>query len=457
MVPEPPTPMERYDPLMLGSPSRAARTIAAVILLFVVACGFTTCETPIERERRELRELTESPETVLYRGLKITLRSAPVEPGAAIDPSASEIRRLSAGIFTRLLRPAESSAGVATLAPRDYIALAQEFYELRGELRVTEEDDYPTLLQQFLSASGDPRSANAVLPWYGPDWEHLVLATLWSGSQAAPRPFVVYELSQLEPASIDVVGVRLLARLLRAGTFYQYHWPNLADEALTAYLDDLEGHGDELQAFIEMMAPPAPEPALVHAQWHLPGVLLRGLVRLELEREDEALVDLEAGLADAQTLGLEDEGVWLIGAYVGIRREDPERALANLRKLEASPLLGDDERQLVRDTIAALEDRDPDAALRKITDKLLVARIVGGYLLRTMAKIDWRGELARSSSGRAVLGFTEVMDDEVAAVKGAASVEQLEAFGDQAAASARELAAQGRSRAIDAWHRAVDD
>ena len=119
--------MGRYDSPMSGSLTPAARTIAAVILLFVVACGFTSCETPIERERRELRELTESPETVLYRGLKIALRSAPVEPGAAIDPSASEIRRLSAGIFTRLLRPAESSAGVATLAPRDYIALAQEF------------------------------------------------------------------------------------------------------------------------------------------------------------------------------------------------------------------------------------------------------------------------------------------------------------------------------------------
>lgn len=433
------------------------RSVFVVLLGVMAACGFFSCETPIERERRELQELTESVETVLYRGLKVTLRSAPVDPAVAVDPSAGEIRRLTAAVFARMLRPGGAQDDQPTLAPQDYVALARDFYELRGELRETDEDDYPTVLQQCLTAGGDPRSANALLPWYGPDWEHLVFATLWAGSQAAPRPFVLYELSQLEPANIDVVGVRLLSRLLRAGTFFQYHWPNLADEALTGYLDDLEGHGDELRAFVEMMVPGANDPTMVHAQWHLPAVLLRGLVRLDLEREDEALVDLEAGLADAQTLGLEDEGVWLIGAYVGIRREDPERALKNLRALEHSDMLGDDERQLVRDTIAALEDRDPDAALRKVTDKLLVARIVGGYLLRTMTTIDWHHELARTESGRALLGFTDVVDDEVAAVKGAASVEQLTALGDQAAASAKDLAAQGRSRAIDAWHRAVDD
>ncbi|MCX4246063.1 hypothetical protein [Paraliomyxa miuraensis] len=440
---------------------RGWQVVVSLVALLLTGCGIFTCESPIERERRELREAGETSEAVLYRGLKVTLRSAPLEAGIATDPSATKIRQLTARIFARLL--AKGSEGRPDTEPTaaDYVALAKEFYDLRAELRVANEDDYPTLLQQIVTASGNDPATVEALRWYDSSWEHLVLALLWtSSSSVAPQGFVIYEIGQLDPAGIQDHGVRMGARLIRAGAFYRYRWVHLTEEETTAYLADLEDHSTEVIAFTRTFGGPevSANDDVVHAQWHAPGVLLRGVARMEIEDQDEAsLDDLDAFLTDAQTLGLDDEGVWLIGAYVGIRREDGERALTNLRKLEGSPLLDDDARTLVRDTIAALEDRDPDSALNRVTDKILMAKIVGSYLLRVLAKVRWREELQATESGRALLKLDAEVRAEVDRLEGALSTEQLEELTASTVESARALGRSTKDKAAEAWHRAVGD
>jgi hypothetical protein len=428
-----------------------------VVFLLASACGFFSCESPIERERRELREAAESSEAVLYRGLKVALRSAPLD-GSTTDASSTKIRQLTASVFTKLLREGAQEPAAA-LTPADYVVLAKEFYELRDQLRVADEDAYPTLLHQIVVASGDDPASLAMLEWYDPAWEHLVLALLWTGSQKAPQGFVMHELGELDPDGLEPDGVRVAARLLRSLAFYQYHWPWLADEELTAYLDDLQTSRADVIAFTRAFAgaPPDASDDFVYAQWHAPGVLLRGIVRFEKKLDDEALDDLDAFLTDAQTLGIDDEGVWLVGAYVGIRREDPERALENLRKLEASPMLDDDAKKLVRESIAALEKRDPESAFNGVTDKVLVAKIAGGYLLRVLAKVNWREQLERSEHGRALLRSDEAISGEVERTKAALSPEQLDGLKQKAAESAREVGDRTRRGAIDAWHRAAGE
>lgn len=438
---------------------RALRAFLVLVAVFSVACGWMSCESPIERERRELAEASESSEGVLYRGLKVTLRSAPLTEGGAVDPSASKVRQLTASIFQRLLDGAPKEGEQQHLSPQDYVLLAKELYALRDELRVTDEDDYPTLLAQIVTAQGDDPAASEILKWYDSAWEHLVLALLWTGSQKAPQGFVLYELSQLDPEELQVSGVRVASRLVRAAAFFQYHWPWMAEEELNAYLEDLEDSRDEVISFTRTFegAPPDASDDAVYAQWHAPGVLLRALARFEKKDDDAALDDLDAFLADADTLGIDDEGVWLVGAYVGIRREDPDRALENLRKLQSSPMLDEDAKKLVTEAIAAIEDRDPDSAFNRVGDKVLVAKIVGGYLLRVLAKLDWRKELETSESGRALLRFDGAMQTEVERTKAALSPEQLSELSSQAAQSARALGEKTKKGAAEAWQRAVGD
>jgi hypothetical protein len=442
---------------MVGGMRRIWQPFVLLVALSAAACGFFSCESPIERERRELREAAESSEAVLYRGLKVSLRSAPLDGSASTDASASKIRQLTASVFTRLLREGAQAEQAPTLTPADYVLLAKELYELRDELRAADEDAYPTLLHQIVVASGDDPKSHPVLAWYDPAWEHLVLALLWTGSQKAPQGFVIHELGELDPNGLEPDGVRVAARLLRSLAFYQYHWPWLADEELTAYLDDLQASRTDVIAFTRAFAgaPPDATDDFVYAQWHAPGVLLRGIVRFQKELDDEALDDFEAFLVDAQTLGIDDEGVWLVGAYVGIRREDPERALENLRKLEGSPMLDDDAKKLVRESIEALEKRDPDSAFNRVTDKVLVAKIAGGYLLRVLAKVNWREQLEGSEAGRALLRSDEEIAGEVERTKAAFSPDQLDGLTNKAAESAREVGERTREGAVEVWHRAA--
>lgn len=436
---------------------RAWQWLVLGVALFATACGFFSCESPIERERRELQEASESTEAVIYRGLKVTLRSAPLDETATTDASSTKIRQLTASVFSRLAAGGEEAEASTKFSAEDYVLLAKELYELRDELRTADEDDYPTLLHRIVLASGDDPANAPIFAWYDSAWEHLVLAMLWTGSQKAPPGFVIYELSELDPAGISVDGVRIAARLIRGGAFYQYHWPYMADEELTAYLADLEASRAGIVAFTRQFdaAPAGASDEVIHAQWHAPGVLLRGIVRFQKKEDDAALDDLDAFLDDAETLGIDEEGVWLVGAYVGIRREDSERALTNLRKLEGSPLLDDDARKLVRESIAAIEERDPDAAFNRVSDKVLVAKIVGGYLLRVLAKVDWREQLEKSESGRALLRTDEALRIEVERTQKALSPEQLKGLSETAAQSARELGDRTRRGAAEAWERAV--
>ena len=432
----------------------------AVVFFALAGCGYLSCETPIERERRELQEATESSDSLLYRGIKVALRSVPLrEEAAAPDASSSKIRKLTLSI----LHGAGKSGGPegGGLQAAEYVVLAKELYELRSELRDVDEDAYPTLLEQIATATGsaDAPDVKAIVDWYGPDWEHLVLAMVWTASHKAPLGFVLYELSALDPSRVKLDPVRVASRLVRGVVYLQHQWPHLSEEETTAYLTDLTEHRASIVAFTRGFVELAPDTSddQVYARWHAPGVLLRGVARTKQgDDEDAALDDLDAFLVDAQTLGLDDEGVWAIDAYVALRREDTDRALASLRKLQASDRLGDDEKQVVSEAIAALEGRDEDAALASLTDKAAMVTLAGGYVLRVLGKLDWRGRLEQTEAGRGLLRLDGAISGEIARTKDALSADQLRELGNEAAKSARQLGADATKRATELWHRAVE-
>jgi hypothetical protein len=271
------------------------------------------------------------------------------------------------------------------LAPADYVELAAAFYKLRSELREADEDDDPTMFEQLAAAGGTLRDPATVetLSWYNSAWEHLLLAGVWAASQKAPRGFVLYELGQLDPDELQSVPIRILTRALRGMAFLQYSWPYMSELEMTAYLDDLAEHREEMLSFGRQSSRVAGRSdEQIYAQWHAIGVLLRGGARMGKgdEFEEEMLGDLELFLKDAETLGLDEEVVWLIAAYVGIKREDPERSLPALRKLAQSELFPAEEQRLFSDAADAVENRDPDAALASLSDKYLLTKVVGSYV-----------------------------------------------------------------------------
>lgn len=421
-----------------------------LLLVLTCGCGLFSCETPIECERRELREASETPETLIYRALKIGIRSTPTKLNPdGPDAKATKINKLVTYLLATLQHqePVESEdpdqPAPEPLSAAEYVEIAKQLYELREILRETDEDRYPTILHVLMA---DDAALGASMSWYGSTHEHMVFALAWLAAKQVPRTFRVYETGMIEPSEIDEPSLKLAAHAIRGATFLGEGWPWMCEEEMSGYLGVLEHDQaallDVLRAAQSMSAAadapisPIADDRLLAAV-HAPGVLVRGLCRLqasedEEDKEDDALEDLEAFLADAELLGLEGEAVWLVGAYVGIKRENNELALDNLRKLEDSELLGDDERELVRDAIEALEDREPGAALNAITDKLVLARIASSYIVRTLAKVEWRQLFEASEGGQKLLRLTELIAHEVKQVRGSLSTEQLGELGDSA-------------------------
>ncbi len=84
----------------------------------------------------------------------------------------------------------------------------------------------------------------------------------------------------------------------------------------------------------------------LYAQIHAPGVLLRGLDRLTIDKEEAGDDDLDSFIGDAKKMNLstgsrqvmDNEPVWLIGAYVKIRREKTDEAVVYIENFRPAPI-----------------------------------------------------------------------------------------------------------------------
>jgi hypothetical protein len=425
---------------------RSIRVLVVLLLASALACGFFKSESPLVGEERERREAIESVEGLSYRAIKIAARSAASEDQgegegqAQGDASSREIRRLGESLIQRAARAGEARDGDGERdAPTkaEYLAAARELYALREELRDADEDAYPTLLSRIYDLSGSPPEESEIFVWYASEHEHVVLALLWLGAnKKVPRSFRVYEASKLEPAKIEDPSMRLVAHAARGGTYLRESWPFLAEQEADAYLETLERSQVEILREsrvkgIHERLPTGSDEEII-AAWHAPGVLLRGLARLRRGERDLAVSDLGAFVSDSEALGADDEFVWLAGAYVALHEGDTERALGYLRRLEASELLTQEDRALVRQAILAAETDDREGALESISGQVLVARIGARYVVQRVASIEWKRAVSESESGKKLEELGERMASETEKVRESLSSEELERLGDRA-------------------------
>jgi hypothetical protein len=394
---------------------RTLRVLAAVLAVAVMS----GCESPIEKERRELRESLEEPETLIYRGLKVALRGMP--SAALVDTAMTEERfdeimkstypefQATKVYFLTLRLLNDISYRRVPASVEDivlYARAARELYELRSELRRIDEDRYPTVLEVILTANGS-NPVKSGLPWYNGDYEHLFLCALWTGSRVAPRSFRTYELSEIEPGGLSDPSLQLLAYLVRGVAFSSEHWPYMAEEEFTRYLETLERRRDELAGMKTFGSAAHASGDTLYAWYHAPGVLLRGLTRRQIEKEDAAVEDFEAFLIDARLLGIDNEGVWLIGTYVSLKKDRPEEAAAYLEKLAGSPMFDEEEKELIREAIEYLKERDSEQALTRISDKVFIGRMMVSYLKIVLKETGWYDRLEKSESGQNLVQAAE--------------------------------------------------
>jgi hypothetical protein len=121
--------------------------------------------------------------------------------------------------------------------------------------------------------------------------------------------------------------------------------------------------------------------------------LFRGFDRSMMERdidEKRALEDYQAFVDNCQKLGLNTELTQVIESYLYIKKEDNQKAIASVTQLKASPLLSDNEKKSINETISYLSKREKGATLNTVVDKYFISKIATKYVFAMISKIDWR-------------------------------------------------------------------
>lgn len=343
--------------------------LIAALLLLLPACRRSDAERATLERTAYQKEIEEAVGAVTpYRFMKIVARgSATPEPPKGLEGLANQFRKLQEleAKDGGLLRDAEEVARMAIL-----------LYEARKVLETCDEDAYP-LLWTALSRQPAPG------PWYDTGAEHLGLALMWEFVNVAPltgkpldsaklHAFAHYELARATPGPAWSPEFSLQVSFVRGLLFYSKGYHFAADEELTRYIEGLARLRPEQLTWLKADARERGYAVELSA-----GYFLRASNRLQMDRDERAADDLEAGLNLAKKVTGENELILWASAVVDLKRERPVEAARNIEKLAASPYLEPDTRErLLAEAEKLKKDPDRAGAFKQLQTGAWVARAV---------------------------------------------------------------------------------
>lgn len=340
------------------------------LLILAPACRRSDAELAARERAAYLKEIEKaSGALVPYRLIKTILRSAkaPNRP-KELDVIATQIDKLSALSLKEegTLRDAEEIARAAVI-----------LYQARKLLDTCDEDSYPLL---WSVCSEKPLPA----PWYDNGAEHLGLAMFWEFVNAAPigggkpmdspnvHAFAHYELARAVPGPAWPPETAAQSFLVRGLVFCGKGYHYASDEELTRYLVEIQRLRPEQLVSLEPASREQGYALLLSA-----GHFLRAWNRLQMDCEEPATEDLEAGLRLLEKAGGENELTLWASAFVDYRRGRYGDAGRKLEKLAASPYLEPAVREeLLADGRSLQESKRMPGLFKKGRAGFLIARAI---------------------------------------------------------------------------------
>jgi len=422
--------------------------ILALLLSGNISC-FLAKEDPLEKERKELnKKLEDNTALTVYRGAKISLRSIPVDKNInSLDSLYSNmekkqkdgenIQKYTVYLLNTLIKAGDTSATFSISAG---IELAKTFSKLKSSLKNTDEDSFPTLFEILLYINNindtEYQDLIKILNWNNSK-EHLVISMLLMAAKPLPETMQLYELSKLNVETLEKTEIKPLSGMLKGIVYLQNKWNYLSEEALIQSINSLEKEDLQFEYTtfpVLFQGTKVETKEAQKTQLHALASILRGFVRTKMDddyKKELAIADFEMFLADAKTLGVDNELVWFAGAYVAINKENNDQAIVYLDKLQNSDYFTDNEKDAIEDIKRYLSDRKKDKALNTIYDKLFIGKLVSGYLYNYFIAIDWYKAINQTEAGKQLLEFPYMIDKEYKKVESEIDPSKLQEKGKE--------------------------
>ncbi|WP_316763348.1 hypothetical protein [Pedobacter aquatilis] len=362
------------------------------VILFSACSKEKTDEVLLALDKQKLEENINYDKIIFYKFAKIAVRS-----NAVLDTNMAEYQKFSSKTQNILATMHQLDTNKKSISVVEALQLYSDYRKVKNLVKDTDEDVFPGLIEGFNVLNGAPKiDLKTVDPKEKVRYqniEHAILSMALLTTRDLGQPFALYECSKTQPELLKDSEIKTLLEFVRGFLFFGNNLFYLSEDGLSRNIKWLDKNEKiplpYTKAFFGWRNLSDEQ---THTAFHGMNYLFRGFDRMRMERkidEERSLEDFDLFVKDMNKLGLQNELVWIVDAYLNLKRENPEKAIPALEKLITSPLFSDNEREAIQKTIDYVKERESDAALKGVYDKAFMAKLVSKYMISVLAKIDW--------------------------------------------------------------------
>jgi len=368
------------------------------LVLLICAILFSACsnektdEVLLALDKLKLEENINYDKIIFYKFAKIAVRS-----NAVLDTNMAEYQKFSSKTQNILATMHQLDTNKKSISVVEALQLYSDYRKVKNLVKETDEDVFPGIIEGFNVLYGAPKiDLKTVDPKEKVRYqniEHAILSMAVLTTRDLGQPFALYECSKTQPELLKDSEIKTLLEFVRGFLFFGNNLFYLSEDGLSRNIKWLDKNEKiplpYTKAFFGWRNLSDEQ---THTAFHGMNYLFRGFDRMRMERkidEERSLEDFDLFVKDMNKLGLQNELVWIVDAYLNLKRENPEKAIPALEKLITSPLFSDNEREAIQKTIDYVKERESDAALKGVYDKAFMAKLVSKYMISVLAKIDW--------------------------------------------------------------------
>ena len=368
------------------------------LVLLICAILFSACsnektdEVLLALDKLKLEENINYDKIIFYKFAKIAVRS-----NAVLDTNMAEYQKFSSKTQNILATMHQLDTNKKSISVVEALQLYSDYRKVKNLVKETDEDVFPGIIEGFNVLYGAPKiDLKTVDPKEKVRYqniEHAILSMAVLTTRDLGQPFALYECSKTQPELLKDSEIKTLLEFVRGFLFFGNNLFYLSEDGLSRNIKWLDKNEKiplpYTKAFFGWRNLSDEQ---THTAFHGMNYLFRGFDRMRMERkidEERSLEDFDLFVKDMNKLGLQNELVWIVDAYLNLKRENPEKAIPALEKLITSPLFSDNEREAIQQTIDYVKERESDEAFKGVYDKAFMAKLVSKYMISVLAKIDW--------------------------------------------------------------------
>jgi hypothetical protein len=389
------------------------------LLLFVSIFSCGKSDDDLRKiEQKKMMEQLDNTKIQLYKSMKIALRSTAI---VGQNPELDNARKNMFALVGNVLGTASSAIDkdeTTNVNPLEVIQLAKSIYDEKETLLKTNEDSLPTLLGNifYVFTQSTKITNSSYLPiTYNNNHEHIILSLLWQITPSAPKDFAMYEVYKSDEKDIEDVSLKLVYQLTKSFVLLnnEYYFHSL--DKCNEYLDYMEKNKQLISQtpVISLTEGSAMAREQSYYQLHGMGLIIKALDENKLGKKKESLDGMELFLSDMEKGGLDNELTWLTSSYVFISKEEFDKAIPSLQKLEKSNLISEPEKKSITELLGFIKSRKKDSALNLFTDKLAFSKIAFHLFQARIKESKQLSNLSKSKEGKKLMQIQEEMNDKL--------------------------------------------